>query len=148
MPQPQLVNREYKEKFIALTDALGHSPTTLDREYWELTEWYKNQYDVDRIARLKEEAKERAAEKKYSGPVKVIEKVCATCENIIPLNRKGRAPNRCDDCRAKPKPKRVVKPKQPKAIEKRICRLCPNEIIPTGKRGRPAVLCDECKGKK
>ena len=140
MPQPQLINAEYKEKFTSLTEKLGRCATTKDKEYWDISEWYKNQYDVERIKRQKEEYLERAAERKLAAnPVKLIEKLCKTCEKIIPS---GRA-DRCKECiEQEAEKKKLDKSKGWKCIS------CDNMIYPTGKRGKPAKSCADCRASK
>lgn len=109
MPNPLVINAEYKSRFSELIDTLGRPPITSDKEYWLLSEWYKDQYDLERIARQKAENYERAQEKKLAAnPVKVVEAICRTpnCDALIePTGKRGRPPVFCLDCRNKKKGK-------------------------------------------
>jgi hypothetical protein len=103
------LDKEYKSRFFELADKLGRNPDVYDREYWDLTEWHKTQYQPEpkdvfdepvedyKPAGKSAPAKSKPIASKQSGS-RIAE--CRKCHAPFekPAKR-GRPPVHCEKCR-------------------------------------------------
>lgn len=108
----RMIDVKYKAKWKNLHDQLGRNPTTADKEYWVLSEWYRE--EMTRF--VSDRARERVV---ASGEIVTRETVgddgetveveyqtsedrkCEVCWGVLYKKAgRGRWPKRCEGCKA------------------------------------------------
>ena len=102
------LNGEYKAKYREHRERLGRELSTDDPEFWELTEWYKQNvpgeekenFDGEpQVKRVKVEQTERPVPRVIEKPTHLV---CVECNAEFPRPiTRGRPPKKCVPCRSK-----------------------------------------------
>jgi len=97
------IDQEYKRRFAELTEQLGREPNTRDKEYWELSDWARNEWEARKVpAHRESDTVVPDSESQVGKSIPGSERVCRDCG--VPIVKKpgrGRPPVRCEDCREK-----------------------------------------------
>lgn len=105
-----LIENEMKKELEIFRIDHGRSATSKDKEFWEISERYKEKFSELIAERKKEEKKEEKEKEKLeenpvaTGKKVVTERFCETdgCDNIIvPTGKRGRPAKKCENCRSK-----------------------------------------------